>query len=83
MVAMLRNNAVKIGFGVEFTPDNPSTFITGVVTTIHDVAALHNLLTRLLTSYQQQQQSMIQAAQAKVNPSFVKTMEAMQEAQKG
>lgn len=83
MVAMLRNNAVKIGFSVEYNEKTPSTYISGVVTTIHDVATLHNLLTRLLTSYQQHQQSMIQAAQAKVNPGFVKTLEAMQEAQKG
>jgi len=80
MVAMLRNKAVKLGFGVEYTPDQPATFTTAVVTTIHDVAALHNLLTRLLTSYQQQQQSMIQAAQAKVNPGFAKTLEALSEA---
>ena len=78
MCAVLKNSMVKIGLAVENAPDTPATFVSSFICTVHDVASLQQLLTRLLTSYQQQQQAMIQAAQGKVRPEFLDTIKAMQ-----
>ncbi len=80
-VAVMKNDMVKLGLSIEYTPEQ-NRFVTSVNCNIRDIASLHNLLTKLLTSYQQQQQAMIQAAQGKVNPSYLETLKGMQEANK-
>lgn len=78
MASVMKNNMVRIGLSVEHAPDE-ATFLSAFCCTIQDIASLHQLLTKLLTAFQQQQQMMIQHAQGKVNPDFLKTMQAMQE----
>lgn len=79
--SVLKHAMVKLGFSVEYGPDNKDDrFVGSYVMTIHDVAALHNLLGQMLNAYQQQQQLMIQQAQGKVNPQFLEQLKAMQKA---
>lgn len=82
MAAMMKNNMVAIGLSVEYVPDQ-STFLNSFVCTVNDLAGLHQLVTKLLTTFQQQQAIMMQQLQGKVNPAFVEQVKAMQDAQKG
>lgn len=81
IATFLKDGTVKIGYAIEYTPEE-SKFIDGFVTSINSLATLHNLLTKILTAFQQQQQQLIQQAQAKVNPQFLETLKGMQEANK-
>lgn len=83
MATMMKNNMVAIGLCVEYVPNKDAKFIDSFVCTIQDIAGLHQLLTKMLTAFQQEQAKMIQAMQGKVNPGFVEQIKAMQDAQKG
>ena len=55
-----------------------SEYIGALYGNIQDMANLHNLLGRLLQSFQAEQQRLIQEAQAKVNPAFLDKLKALE-----
>ncbi len=81
LCSVLRNNMVHLGFSLENNETN-SNFISAIVTDIQCIANLHNLLTQVLTQFQQHQMREMQALQSKVNPQFAEQMRLAQEAKK-
>lgn len=82
LCALLRNNMIKLGFAME-NNEQSSVFQYSIITDVQSLANLHQLLTKVLTSFQQQQMQAMQALQGKVNPAFVEQMKAAQEAAAG
>lgn len=82
LCAVLKNNMVKLGFSLENNEES-SVFHTAVLTDIQSVANLHQLLTKVLTAFQQQQMKQMQELQGRVNPNFVEQIKAAQEAAQG
>jgi hypothetical protein len=82
MCSVLKNGIIKFGLVIDNGPGTESTFVTSFICNVNDAANLHQVLTKLLTSFQQQQQAMIQAAQGKVKPEFLDTIKAMQDMNK-
>lgn len=81
MAVALKNGMVGLAFNIEYTPKE-TRFLDSFVFTMNDAAALHQLLTQILTSFQQEQARLMQQLQGKVSPGFAEKIKAMQDAQK-